>query len=111
MANLFFIIVHILFIIFGLVGLVISIPLRLIYLNSKKSNESLETQTEILKRQAKVEKERQTVETLAKTKKKEAQTKCFYCAEMIKKEARVCKHCGRDVKSDGFDRLGLKRPR
>jgi hypothetical protein len=30
--------------------------------------------------------------------------KCPFCAELIKAEAIVCKHCGRDVpQSDGFD--------
>ena len=41
MANLFFIIFHIVFIFFGLVGLIVSIPLHLIYLNSKKTKKEL----------------------------------------------------------------------
>tara|TARA_A100001015_G_scaffold183577_1_gene204235 strand:- start:1434 stop:1730 length:297 start_codon:yes stop_codon:yes gene_type:complete len=51
MINAFFIFVHICFVIFGLVGLVVSIPLHLIYLNSKKSKEELVKQTDIMEQQ------------------------------------------------------------
>lgn len=29
--------------------------------------------------------------------------KCPYCAEYVKPEAKVCKHCGRNLDGSGFD--------
>lgn len=29
--------------------------------------------------------------------------KCPYCAEYVKPDARVCKHCGRDIGQTGFN--------
>ena len=86
MANLFFIILHICAVLFGVVWLVFTVPFHLIYLNSKKSKKELKKQTKIMEKQVKETK-----------KEKSSLVQCPYCAEDIKKEAKVCKHCGKDI--------------
>ena len=46
-----------------------------------------------------LQKQTDIMETEAKAKKKEekASKKCPSCAELIKKEAKVCKHCGKEI--------------
>jgi len=56
MANLFFIIAHICAILFGFVFLVLTVPLHLLYLNSKRSKKELTKQTKILEKQDKEKK-------------------------------------------------------
>ncbi len=36
-------------------------------------------------------------EAKAKKKEEKASKECPFCAELIKKEAKVCKHCGKDI--------------
>ena len=86
MANIFFIIAHICAVIFGFVGLIITVPLHLFYLNGKRTKNTLEKQTDIMEKEAK-----------AKKKEEKASKKCPSCAELIKKEAKVCKHCGKEI--------------
>ena len=62
MANIFFIIAHICALLFGVVGLIITVPLHLFYLNGKRTKKTLEKQTDIME-----------------------------------KEAKVCKHCGKEI--------------
>ena len=67
MGHLIFIVLHFIAFLFGLVFLIITIPLHLIYaILQGKSDRSLKR-------------------------------KCPYCAEMVKVEAIVCKHCGKDL--------------
>jgi hypothetical protein len=93
MANFFFIIAHILAVVFGFVWLILTVPFHLFYLNGKKSKAELIKQTEILEKQNS-EKEGQAA---GKASEIESLTDCPFCAEKIKKEAIVCKHCGRDI--------------
>ena len=69
MGHLLFIILHVIATLFGFVFLIITIPLHLIYAAVGKKNKS----------------------DLAQSR------QCPYCAELIKKEAIVCKHCGKDL--------------
>lgn len=32
--------------------------------------------------------------------------KCPFCAEIVKSEAKVCKHCGRDLPATGLEEVG-----
>lgn len=86
MANIFFIIAHICALLFGVVGLIITVPLHLFYLNGKRTKKTLEKQTDIMEKEAE-----------AKKKEEKASKECPFCAELIKKEAKVCKHCGKDI--------------
>ena len=86
MANLFFIIAHICAVLFGFVALIITVPLHLLYLNSKKSKKELKKQTKILENQQEEKKNEES-----------NLVNCPFCAEKIQKEAIVCKHCGRDI--------------
>ena len=88
--NFFFIIAHILAVMFGFGWLILTVPFHVFYLNSKKSGKELEKQTEILEEQVK-----------EKKKEDSSLVKCPFCAENIKKEAIVCKHCGRDIEKNG----------
>ena len=67
MGHLIFIVLHFIAILFGFVFLFITIPLHLIYAVQQGKSDRS------LKR------------------------KCPYCAEMVKVEAIVCKHCGKDL--------------
>jgi hypothetical protein len=86
MANLFFILFHIIAVIFGLWMLLFSIPLHIFYLMNKSNAKSLSAdikeQTEVLKNQEK---------------KQEEMKKCKFCAEEIKLEAKLCRYCGKEV--------------
>ena len=86
MANIFFIIAHICAVFLGVVGLIITVPLHLFYLNGKRTKKTLQKQTDIMETEAK-----------AKKKEEKASKKCPSCAELIKKEAKVCKHCGKEI--------------
>jgi len=67
MGHFIFIVLHFIAILFGFVFLFITIPLHLIYAVQQGKSDRS------LKR------------------------KCPYCAEMVKVEAIVCKHCGKDL--------------
>ena len=94
MANFFFIIAYILAVVFGFVWLILTVPFHLFYLNGKKSKAELIKQTEILEKQNLEKVEQEAAE---KANEIESLTDCPFCAEKIKKEAIVCKHCGRDI--------------
>jgi uncharacterized membrane protein YciS (DUF1049 family) len=85
-ANIFFIIAHICAVLFGFVFLIITVPFHLFYLNGKRTKKTLQKQTDIMEKEAK-----------AKKKEEKASKECPFCAELIKKEAKVCKHCGKDI--------------
>ena len=51
MVNFFFIVAHILAVLFGFVWLIFTVPFHLFYLNGKKNRAELKKQTEILEKQ------------------------------------------------------------
>lgn len=70
MGHLIFVVLHVVAVLFGLVFLVVTIPAHLIYaaVSSRPAPEGAPTpQTHVL---------------------------CPDCKELVRKEARVCKHCG-----------------
>jgi len=90
MATLFFILFHIIAVIFGFWMLLISIPLHIFYVMNKSNAENLSAdikkQTEVLKNQeAGQEQNRDEIK------------KCEFCAEEIKQEAKLCRYCGKEV--------------
>ncbi len=82
-GHLFFLILHFLAVMFGLVLLVVTIPLHLIYSNSRASANSTRRQEKAAKKQAKLN------EPDPRT-----HLKCPDCREFVLREASVCKHCG-----------------
>lgn len=70
MINFFFIIVHIIGIIFGLWILLFSIPLHIIISIMRKNKKKLEQQTDLLKEQNDLLKEKLSVKEKGQTKKK-----------------------------------------
>ena len=90
MATFFFILFHIIAVIFGFWMLLISIPLHIFYVmgksNAKNLSADIKEQTEVLKNQeAKQEQNRDEMK------------KCEFCAEEIKLEAKLCRYCGKEV--------------
>jgi len=72
MGHVMFVILHIIAVLFGLIGLFITIPLHIIYTVVSGGNKS----TPINK---------------SKTR------KCPYCKETVLKEAVICKHCSKEL--------------
>jgi len=72
MGHVIFVILHILAVLFGLIGLFITIPLHIIYSVVSGNNKSVKKTTQ-------------------KTR------VCPYCKEEVIKEALICKHCGKDL--------------
>lgn len=86
MGHVIFVILHILAVLFGLVGLVITIPLHLIYAVVSNKNKPVD---------------------VSKTR------VCPFCKETVLKEAIICKHCGKDLPEEkqviyGTDSFGNK---
>jgi len=69
MANLFFIVAHILAVMFGFVWLILTVPFHLFYLNGKKNSKELKKQTDILQKQKKEERANSAVEEANKIEK------------------------------------------
>jgi len=63
-----------------------SIPMHVFYSISKGNKKELQKQTNLMEEKSKEEKEI-----------KSSLVQCPFCAEDIKKEAIVCKHCNRDL--------------
>jgi len=82
MGNFFFIVLHVCSLLFGLVGLVVTIPLHLIYLAIRDKPKPA------------------TVKYPGPGDLKEGmvrQVNCPECKELIRSDARKCKHCGSSV--------------
>ena len=70
MGHVIFCILHFLAVMFGLIGLFITIPLHIIYAVVANNNKPVNKSTTRV---------------------------CPYCAEIVLKEASVCKHCNKDL--------------
>ena len=76
MSTFFFVLLHILAVVFGMWGLLVTIPLHMIYASLQSTAENTKPKTD---------------EAAATP---QTHVRCPDCRELVRHDARKCKHCG-----------------